>query len=74
MKRINSYFAVSDRPWDCSDIKYLDPDAVSGIYTIAPNTGSSLQVYCDMTTGDGGWLVSNYSKQVTCPSNPHAYM
>ena len=47
-----------DEPVDCSGLKSLGLGIVSGIYTIKPTCGSSLKVYCDMTTDGGGWLVS----------------
>ena len=57
------FFTVPYRR-DCSDIKLLDRNAGSGIYTILPTAGSSLQVYCDMTTDGGSWLVSKHFHMV----------
>lgn len=39
----------------------------SGVYTIYVNNNSSktLQVFCDMTTDGGGWIVSNFLIYVT---------
>ena len=47
-----------DEPVDCSDLKSTGLFTDSGIYTIQLTRGSTLKVYCDMTTDGGGWLVS----------------
>ena len=45
-------------PKDCADIQQLC-GSKSGIYYIFPEiNGQPVQVYCDMETDEGGWLVS----------------
>jgi cysteine-rich repeat protein len=40
---------------DCLAIKQVHLDAPSGYYTITPEGGIAVQVWCDMTTRGGGW-------------------
>ncbi len=47
---------VTDPPTCCLDILNSDPLATDGVYTIYPSTGI-IDVYCDMTTDDGGWTL-----------------
>ena len=44
-------------------IKQLDPSASDGVYWIKPNGWPSVaqQVYCDMTTDGGGWMMIGYA-------------
>ncbi|VDI48825.1 Hypothetical predicted protein [Mytilus galloprovincialis] len=45
---------ISTTPKDCSD---LSPGSCSGVYTIRPQNGVNVSVFCDMETDDGGWTV-----------------
>lgn len=49
---------VCRRPRSCQEIKQADPDAPDGVYTVDPDGGGpAFQVFCDMTTDGGGWMM-----------------
>ncbi len=43
---------------NCQSIKEENPNSADGLYWIDPkNNDNPIQVWCDMTTDDGGWMV-----------------
>ena len=48
------------RPMDCQEIKFQRPSSSSAVYRIYenPHDRVGVEVYCDMETDGGGWIVS----------------
>lgn len=48
-------------------IKNLNPSATDGLYWIKPTgwPSSAVQVYCDMTTDGGGWMMVGYAGSIS---------
>lgn len=53
-------------PQDCAQ-HLMNGDTLSGVYTIFLNGELShkLQVYCDMMTDGGGWIVSTWCRRMS---------
>ena len=50
------FFLVQNHPKDCSDLKHKHKK--SGVYKIYPDNIKPFNVYCDMKTDGGSWMVS----------------
>ena len=44
------------RPRSCQHILIQKPGSASGVYTIYPDDGPGMRVFCDMETDGGGWI------------------
>ena len=42
----------------CQNVLQINPSSSSGAYNIYPTLNDRMQVYCDMETDNGGWIVS----------------
>ena len=44
-------------PSSCRDIKKINPESTTGLYTIYGRNKHPYQVFCEMSTADGGWTL-----------------
>jgi len=57
-------------PVSCQAIKQQDPGAASGVFTIAP-IGTAQSVFCEMTSGGGGWTAFYVGDNGQSPGGAH---
>ena len=68
-----SFSLAAADPKDCEDVKNAG-NTQSGVYTVKPpGLTSGIQVYCDMQTDGGGWLVSSLQEYVRSTSQSIAF-
>jgi hypothetical protein len=58
-------------PVSCQAIKQQTPGATSGVYTIAPLSGTSQSVFCEMVSDGGGWTAFYIGDNGQAPGGAH---
>lgn len=56
---MSNYLVAASDPVDCVDVKDAG-NTQSGVYKVTPPGEAQIEVYCDMDTEGGGWLVKQY--------------
>jgi hypothetical protein len=56
-KNVDNIIETEREYKSCKEIKDAKPNSLDGIYTINPTGSNSFNVYCDMKTDGGGWML-----------------